>query len=475
MNVESGLAVVSHDWTKFVILVVSALPPRAHLEESMPTSIAQLVVATLILLSLPAVLCAENWPGWRGPRGDGTSLEANAPTEWDGASGKNILWKQPLPGSGHGSPIVWNDNIFLLACDPDSQERLLLCLDSKSGRQRWRQSVIKSPLETKHQLNSFASSTPATDGQQIFVTFLEVGKKTIPAPNVGRTRPVTPGQLVVAAYDFEGRRKWLVKPGGFVSAHGFCSNPVLFQDLVIVNGDHDGDSYIVALDKQTGEVVWKVSRRHKTRSYVTPLIREIDGRTQMVVSGSKRIVSFDPRDGSRHWLIEGPTQQFVASMVYDGRCFYMVAGFPTHHALAIRPDGSGDVTDTHVVWHSKNVKCYVPSPVVVGRYLIVADDRGTANCFDVESGERLWLERMGKHYSASLVTADGLVYFLADDGITKIVKPGPDVDIVATNALGEFCFASPAIAGSRLYIRGETHLFCIGRAAQEKESAKTPK
>ena len=302
-----------------------------------------------------------------------------------------------------------------------------------------------------------------TDGKIVVVSFLEVDGSTVPATNVGRARPVTPGTMVVAAYDLDGNQKWLVKPGGFVSVHGYCSCPVLFEDLVIVNGDHDGDSYIVALDRATGKTVWKVERDHKTRSYVTPIIREIAGRTQMVVSGSKSICSYNPRDGSRYWKVNGPTEQFVASMVFDGRLFYMAAGFPTHHVMAVRPEGNGDVTDTHVVWHETNkVGCYVPSPVLTGDYLLVADDNGTANCFEARTGERQWRARLGKHYSASLVTAGGLAYLLADDGVTKIVRPGAEENVVAENPLGEYCYASPAISDGQIFIRGEQHLFCIG-------------
>ena len=268
--------------------------------------------------------------------------------------------------------------------------------------------------------------------------------------------------MVVAAYDFDGNRKWLVKPGEFISAHGYCSSPVLYQDLVIVNGDHDGDSYVVALNKLTGETVWRVAREHKIRSYVTPLIRQIDGRTQMVLSGSKCIVSLDPNSGSRHWTIDGPTEQFVASMVFDGKLLFMAAGFPTYHVLGIRPDGQGNVTDTHVAWHATNARCYVPSPIVVGDYLLVADDRGTANCFAAATGQRLWQERLGSQFNVSPVTAGGLVYFVADDGVAKVVRPGLKLEVVAANPLGEGCASSPAIAAGRIYLRGEKHLFCIG-------------
>ena len=207
-----------------------------------------------------------------------------------------------------------------------------------------------------------------------------------------------------------------------------------------------------------------VERENKTRSYVTPIIRNVAGRAQMVLSGNRCIVSYNPRDGSRHWEIDGPTEQFVASMVYDGELFFMAAGFPTYHVMALRPDGRGDVSDTHVRWHVKNVRCYVPSPVVEGKYLLVADDRGTANCFDTASGERLWRKRLGTHYSASLVTAKGMVFFLADNGIMKVVRPGPELEIMAENPLGDYCFASPAIAEGQIFVRSEKNLFCIGQA-----------
>lgn len=410
---------------------------------------------------------AENWPGWRGPRGDGSSSEANVPVRWNGETGENIAWRVPIAGQGHSSPIVWNDRIFLTSCLLESEERVLICLDRTGGKQLWQEVVLNAPLEAKHALNSFASSTPATDGELVYVAFLEVSDEQVPAPNVGGPeRLIYKGKMVVAAYDFEGNQQWIARPGGFLSAHGFCSCPVLFEDMVIVNGDHDGDSYVVALDKQTGDERWRIKRRHRTRSYVTPLIREIDGRTQMVMSGSRCIVSFDPHDGSRHWEIDGPTEQFVASMVYDGELLFMAAGYPDYHVMGIRPSGSGDVTRTHVAWHQTTARCYVPSPVVLDRYLLIADDRGTANCFAADDGEHLWKERLGKHFSASLVHAGGLAYFLADDGIVKVVKPGPELEIVAENPLGEYSYASPAISQGQLFIRGEEHLYRIGVATR---------
>lgn len=390
---------------------------------------------------------AENWPCWRGPRGDGTSLEEGVPDRWNGPAAHNVLWKVAVPGKGHASPIVWDDRIFLVTALEDRQERVLLCLDRPTGKTLWCRVVLKSPLERKHPLNSYASSTPATDGELVYVTFLD------------RL------YMLVAAYDFSGNLRWLVRPGEFSSIHGYCSSPVLFENLVILNGDHDGDAYLVALDRRTGKTVWKTPRENKTRSYCVPIIREIDGRTQMVLSGSKCVASYDPRNGQRHWILDGPTEQFVASLVFNGKLLFMTAGFPEFHLLAIRPDGHGNITDTHVVWRTEKGCSYVPSPIVSrdGRYLMIVSDKGIASCFEAQTGRRYWMERIGPHYSASPVAADGLVYFLSDDGVTTVVRPGATLDVVATNELGENCYASPAISQGHIYLRGEKHLYAIGR------------
>jgi outer membrane protein assembly factor BamB len=421
--------------------------------------VALLLVAGLVSHASTAEQQRENWPGWRGPRGDGTSLERNLPTEWDGPSSKNIAWKTSIPGKGHSSPIVWGDKVFLATfVEGEGKEgqpdRLLLCLDRETGKELWRRTVIEAPKEKKHTLNSYASGTPATDGELVYVTFL--------LPDFGSQTERTPGDMVVAAYDFDGNPKWLVKPGRFASVHGYCSSPVLFEDKLIVNGDHDGDAYIVALHKKTGETVWKVARENKTRSYVTPIIREIDGRTQMILSGSLCVASYDPRTGERHWIMDGPTEQFVASMVYDGKYAYLTAGFPERHIMAIEPTGSGKLADEAIAWRVKKGASYVPSPVLCGEYFLVAADNGAVTCFKARTGEVQWMERLGKSYSSSLVSADGLVYLLADDGVMKVVRPGPKLEVVAENKLGEFCYASPAISRGQIFIRGENGLYCVG-------------
>ncbi len=402
-----------------------------------------LLFVSIFLFAIAAE--AENWPWWRGPRGDGTSIETNVPVSWNATN--NIAWKTELPGAGHASPIVWEDRIFTITAALEDEARLLLALDRTTGNILWKKTVLTAPLEKKHNLNSFASSTPATDGQLVYVAFLDRQ------------------QMLVAAYDFKGNERWRVQPGAFRSMHGFCSSPVLYQQTVIVNGDHDGDSYIAALDRTTGETIWKTPRLHRTRSYCVPFIREMAGQIQMVLSGDKCVTSYDPGTGRLRWIIDGPTEQFVASPVYSEQTgyVYVTGGFPEHHIIAINPNGSGDVTRTHVVWHTVKGAAYVPSPIIAGDYFLVVSDSGVAHCFKSKTGELLWQERLGEHH-ASLTSAAGLVYFLSDEGVMNVIKPGPKFERIARNEMHERFFASPAISHGQIYLRGDKHLFAVGRS-----------
>jgi len=399
--------------------------------------------ALLLFLGQAAGVLAEDWPCWRGPRLDGTSLETNVPVYWNATS--NIAWKTELPGAGHASPIIYGDRVFTVSALADTQERLLLCLDRKTGELLWKQKVLSAPFEQKHELNSFASSTPATDGERIYVSFLDRD------------------HLFAAAYDFQGKEFWNNRPGPFSSMHGFCSSPLIYRDKVILNGDHDGDSYLVALSRTDGRMIWKTARENHTRSYCAPLIREMAGRQQMVLSGDKCVASYDPEEGERRWVIDGPTEQFVASPVYSEKTglVYITGGFPAHHILAIRPNGTGNVTGTHIVWRTTKGAAYVPSPIIAGDYFLVVSDSGVAYCFEAANGNVAWTERLGVEH-ASLVSAEGRVYFLNDRGVMNVVKPGPQFVRLAENDLGESFFASPAISRGQIFLRGEKHLFCIG-------------
>lgn len=397
----------------------------------------------LLLLFWVTALQAENWPQWRGPRLDGTSLDKGFQTE---LTDKTLRWKVELPGEGHASPIVWEDKIFTVASLPEEQSRVLLCLNRANGDLLWQSTVLTTGLEGKHRLNSHASSTPATDGEKVFTAFLDQA------------------DVVISAHDFSGKQVWQVRPGTFASKHGFCSSPILFEDKVIVNCDHDGPGYIVALARTDGRELWRVERPNQTRSYCVPLIRKIGDRTEMILSGSKCVTSYNPQDGSLLWIMDGPTEQFVASPVYDEKSglTLLSGGFPEHHILAIKSGGIGDVTQTHIKWRTNKGVAYVPSPVCTDGWFLIVSDSGIGHCFKAKSGEIVWEERMKEHH-ASLVTAEGRAYFINDFGLMRCIKPGKKYDLLAASELDEKVFASPALSNGQIFIRGSKHLFCIGK------------
>ena len=385
---------------------------------------------------------AEEWPSWRGPRGDGTSTETDVPVRWSAA--ENVKWKVPIPGKGYSSPIVWGDRVFITTCEEEKQSRELLCLDAATGKLRWQKEVLKAPLEKKNGLNSYASGTPATDGKRVWVTFLEF-------PNIQ-----------VVCYDMDGAEVWRKSPGEFRSVHGFCSSLLLYKDMVILNADQDALAYIVAFDRATGAERWRIDRPNRTRSYVPPVVFDAAGKKQMVLSGSKCVASYDPDTGKQLWIVDGPTDQMVASLVYGDGMFFVTGGFPSLHLLGIRPDGTGNVTKTHVAWHERKSPAYVPSPIAAGKCFFVVSDAGTASCLEAKTGKYLWSQPLGRHHSASPVSANGLLYFPDDDGQTFIVKAAEKFELAGKNVLGEDCRASPAISRGHIFIRGVQNLYCIG-------------
>jgi outer membrane protein assembly factor BamB len=196
---------------------------------------------------------------------------------------------------------------------------------------------------------------------------------------------------------------------------------------------------------------------------------EAAGKRQLVLSGSKCVASYDPDTGKQHWIVDGPTEQFVASLVYTDGVLFLTAGFPEYHNMGIRPDGAGNVTRTHVLWHEKKVPArkaaYVPSPVAWGHNFFLVSDLGYAHAFEARTGKRLWSRQLGQHHSAAPVAADGRLYFPADDGITYVVKAGPTFELVGRNELGEECYSSPAVSRGQVFLRTLHHLWCIGPAA----------
>ncbi len=415
----------------------------------------------------------NNWPEWRGPFMDGTVPDSGYPLSW--SPQKNVLWKTAIPGYGHSSPIVWEDRIFLTSCPAtpsqkpksartvsnEKLDRFLFCIDRQSGKIIWKKLVVQAPLEPIHNLNSFASSTPATNGKYVYVTFLD-------NPYVR-----------IACYDFAGNQIWLKTPGKFFSMHGFCSPPILYKDMVIVNADQDAKgtnrAYVVALDQKTGEERYRIDRPNRIRSYTPPLIVRAADKDQMVFTGAKSVASYDANNGDPIWHIQGPTEQFVASMIFHKNLFFLTAGFPTYHVMAIKPGGKGDVTKTHVIWHEVRGAGYVPSPVACQGNIFLVHDNGLATCRDATTGKLIKDDRLGQHHTASPICADQRIYYLDDKGMMWVVnassKDGELLEVLSKNPLEEECYASPAFCNHQIFIRSVSHLWCIQDNNPEKKTS----
>ncbi|MBY0522225.1 MAG: PQQ-binding-like beta-propeller repeat protein [Gemmataceae bacterium] len=417
------------------------------------------IVGILVGLLLPIIAAAEEWPGWRGPRGDGTSAENGIPTKW--SASENVAWKTAIPGKGHSSPSIWGDRVFVTTADEKAGKHTLLCLDRKDGKVLWERTQDGKFQKAIHKLNSHASSTPATDGKNVFVSFHDI-------PN-----------FVVCCYDFDGKLIWKKSPGEFHSVHGFCSSPLLYKDMVILNGDQDApkgkekgtflyDSYVVALDKATGAERWRTKRPHNIRSYTPPVLIDVAGKKQVVFSGSLNVASYDPDTGKQIWIVDnGPTEQFVSSLVYANGLVFMTYGFPKKGYAAIKPDGTGDVSATHVAYNFVRDGGYVPSPIAHGDYFYFVNDEGLASCVEAKTGKSQWKERLGKHHSASPVSSGEHLYFPDDYGVTWVLKAGPKFEVVQKNDLGEEVYASPAISRGQLFLRTNKGLYCIGSAVND--------
>jgi outer membrane protein assembly factor BamB len=399
-----------------------------------------------MLLVLAAPARAEDWPQWRGPRGDGTSTETSIPLKW--SQTENIAWKVPIAGRGYSSPTIWGDRIFLTTCLESESKHVTLCLDRLTGKVLWEDAIPIKLQKLIHKRNSHASSTAATDGKHVFVTFLDDPR------------------FVACCYDLDGKLIWKKSPGEFHSKHGFCSSPILYKDTVILNGDQDDKSaYLVAWDKATGTEKWR-AKRPGIRSYCPPVIFDVHGKKQMVLAGAETTAAYDPDTGKQIWLIDGPTEQFVASFIYHNDVLFMTYGFPKLGIMGINPEGTGNITKTNVLYNDPRGGGYVPSPYAHGDYFFNVDDKGIATCRECKSGKLVWLERLGgRLHSASATGWGDYVYFPDNDGNTYVLKAGPKYEVVQKNVIGEEINSSLAFSHGQIYLRGMKNLYCIGTPA----------
>jgi outer membrane protein assembly factor BamB len=254
----------------------------------------------------------------------------------------------------------------------------------------------------------------------------------------------------------------LKRPGTFSSPHGYSCSPVLYEDKVIINGDSQGDSFLAALSRTDGHIIWRVSHDKPAHSFSTPIFRNMAGKMQMIFCGNKEISSYNPDNGKRYWFVEGPSEDFCSSPVYNEKSglVFVSSAWPQRTLVAIKPDGEGNVTKSHIVWQSRQGAYYVPSPVCMGNYLFTTMTTGQVNCIEAATGKILWTQDLGLQYPSAIL-ANGLVYMPNDNGVITIIKPGLNFESVAKNAIGERMNASPVVSNGKIYLRSYKHLFCI--------------
>jgi outer membrane protein assembly factor BamB len=405
---------------------------------------ALLLIVVLKLVAHGGVtLAAEefNWPGWRGPQQDGHSSETNLPTKW---SPDNVVWKSSLPGSGQSSPVVWGDRIFLTSSLEQGRERLVFAVDRKSGQLLWQKSAWKGEPEPTHDMNGWASATCATDGEVVVAFF---------------------GRGGIHGYTVAGEHLWSQDLGAFAGPWGTAACPIIVGDVVIQNCDADANAFLIALDKRTGKEVWKTKRRDH-RGWSTPIVVASGKRRELVLNGHEGTQAYDLASGKELWFCRGFAGRGEPTVTPAGELLCVVNGLAGDF-YAVRPGGDGDVTASHMAWHTPRKggrDC--PSPIVVGEFIIVCDMSGIATCYAAKDGHVHWKERLPGKFSASPIAANGLAYFLNESGKTYVIKPGPTLQIVTENDLpppsGELFRASLTPCRGQMFLRSTSTLFCVG-------------
>jgi outer membrane protein assembly factor BamB len=415
-----------------------------------------LFTAVATSVAIVATLRADNWPQFRGPSAQGISTETGLPLRWDATT--NVRWKTALPGPGHSSPVVWGDRIFLTAYRAagglrsyfsNAGELVVLALDTRGGKILWERNVGAAQIEGTHSTNAPASPTLVTDGKLVYAYF---------------------GSRGLVTYDFEGRQVWIKPFGPFPNEWGSASSPILYNNLLILNVDTDGEDFLLAVDKTNGRTVWRTPRPETTRAWPTAFIWTAaaqgipNARDQIVVSGSLRVRAYDPYNGREIWTVDGLTMWVAPTPVAAHGLLFVTSNGPGGNIfLAIRPGGRGDVTATHVAWKYDRAAPYIASAVVVGDYIYAVKNGGVVTCLNARTGEPMWQERLrarGDYFSSPL-TGDGKIYATSDDGETSIIAARPTFELLATNSVGERVMASPAVADGILYLRSDQHLFAI--------------
>jgi outer membrane protein assembly factor BamB len=411
------------------------------------------IVLTGMVWACVAAANAENWPGFRGPTRQGVSAETKVPTSWSATD--SIVWKTPIDGQSWSSPIVWGDRVFVTTATEEGQSFRLVCLDRKTGAIVWNNEILRQKTSFKSELNTYATATPVTDGKAVFVLAADG---------------------TFAAVSFDGKVLWKHQEFEYYSQHGLGTSPILYNELLIAAFDYSStgpdkfvgwqkpwdQSFILAVDKTTGQVRWKGKRGLSRIAHVVPNIARVGDNDQLISGAGDVIQGFDLKTGELIWTARSAGEGVVPSIVVGDGLVYSCSGFSDSAVRAVRPDGKGDVTETNIIWETKDDVPHVPTPLYAKPNLYTLTETGVLRCLDGATGKEVWRQRLGGKFSASPVWADGKLYLLSESGKTFVAECGAEYKLAAQNDLGEKCCASPAVSQGNLFIRSEKALYCIG-------------
>jgi hypothetical protein len=385
------------------------------------------------------------WPGWRGPSRQGYVTGKGYPDTWSDTT--NVLWKVPVPGTGNSSPIVWGDRIFVATSYDDGERKSIVCFRRSDGRKLWETFSPPAPPEQPHAKNGHASGTPATDGTRVYAYL---------------------GNHGLLAVDFNGKQVWHRPLGPFDASHGTAGSPLLYKDRVILYQDQraPGGSFVAAFNAATGAQVWRTDRKERV-GWGTPIAIRAGDRDEIIVSSMQRVYAYDPANGRELWSAGGNLFEVIPTPVVGEGMVFASSGRagPT---LAIRPGGSGDVTNTHVVWKAAKGSPFIPSTLLHDGVLYMVNDMASiATAYDAKTGEVLWQGRLGEaareSFSASPVIVDGKVFFTNDQGETFVLAAGREFKLLHVNTLNARTLASPALVDGKWYFRTGAELVAIGK------------
>lgn len=399
-----------------------------------------LFLSTLLLIVEP--LQAENWPRFRGPNGQGISLETGFPTTW---TEDDYAWTLEIPGMSHSSPVVWEENLYLTTGLNDGEVRRLICLDAATGKQKWERDLALNTVHL-HNKNSFASGSPSTNGTHVVAAYADEA------------------QFIVACWTKDGKELWRTDIGGFLSEHGPSCSPIIHNNLVIVPKDMKGPSLVAAFDLQTGKEVWRTDREFRRTSYATPIVRtRADGIDEVIcVSGMMGISGLNVQSGEMLWRTESFPERTVGSPVLcDDHVVAISGGGGKGRNLFVAPlDREGTVEPSLKITRSIP---YVPTPVCKdGLYYMILDG-GIASCLEMPSGKEVWTERIDGNFSGSPIWLEGRLYMIDEAGTVVVLSAGREFKELGRVALGDLSYSTPVVANGRMYLKTSTKLFCLPR------------